>query len=352
MTETHPMQKLLEKKKVTISPLSFGQLLEGKVISKGKGEIVLDIGAKAEGIISGKELEEDKKLSENLKVGDKVFATVIQSEDTRGYVLLSLRKAAQDVDWKKALEAFEGEETLEVWPIGSAKGGILVTFNSLRGFIPYSHLSLKKRGSLSQNDLFGKGLRVKVIEVNKNLSRLIFSEKQALTSKEKKDVLEELLEKYKPGAVYEGEVTVISPYGIVVKLDELEGFVHSSELSWEKVSDPKKLFEVGQKVKVEVLGISEEEQRISLSIKRLQKSPWEEVAKKYKVGKMVKGKVVKIADFGAFVGLEPGIQGLIHVSETTGPLAVGEEVRARIIELDPEKHKISLSLKAVGMGWK
>lgn len=345
------MTKLLEKSKAQVRRLRPGEVVEGAVLSKKKDELILNIGAKAEGIISGKELEDEAETFEKLKEGDKVLATILQAEDNRGYVLLSLKRAEPERDRRRLQKAFEKEEAVEVEVLGPNKGGVVSRFGSLRGFIPFSHLSLKRKMAANAGKLAGKVLSVKVIELDPDVGRIVLSEREALTDQERQAEIKEI-GKVKAGETYEGEITSVTSFGVFVKFDSLEGMVHISELSWEKIDNPKKQFKIGDGLKVQVIEVNEEEGKIMLSHKKTLPNPWEKVAKKYPQGKKVKGKVTKIADFGAFVELEPGVEGLIHVTETTGPLAEGDEVEARVIEVDPKNQKLALSLKAIGAGWR
>lgn len=351
MVEKDAMTKLLEKSKAKVRRLRPGEVVEGTVLSKKKDELVLNIGAKAEGIVSGKELEDEAETFKRLKVGEKVLATILQAEDNRGYVLLSLRRAEPERDRRRLQEAFEKEEVIEVEVFGPNKGGVVARFGSLRGFIPFSHLSLKRKMAANAGKLAGKVLTVKVIELDPEVGRIVLSEREALTDQERQAEVKEIA-KVKVGETYEGEITSVTPFGVFVKFDSLEGMVHISELSWEKTDNPKSKFKIGDGLKVQVIEVNEEEGKIMLSHKKTLPNPWEKVAKKYPQGKKVKGKVTKIADFGAFVELEPGVEGLIHVTETTGPLAEGDEVEARVIEVDPKNQKLALSLKAIGAGWR
>jgi len=351
MAEKGAMTKLLEKSKAQVRRLRPGEVVEGTVLSKKKDELILNIGAKAEGIVSGRELEDEAETFKKLKEGDKVLATILQAEDNRGYVLLSLKRAEPERDRRRLQKTFEKEEGIEVEVLGPNKGGVVARFGSLRGFIPFSHLSLKRKMAANAGKLAGKVLAVKVIELDPEVGRIVLSEREALTDQERQAEVKEIA-KVKAGETYEGEITSVTPFGVFVKFDSLEGMVHISELSWEKTDNPKSKFKIGDGLKVQVIEVNEEEGKIMLSHKKTLPNPWEKVAKKYPQGKKVKGKVTKIADFGAFVELEPGVEGLIHVTETTGPLAEGDEVEARVIEVDPENQKLALSLKAIGAGWR
>lgn len=351
------MGKLLEKSAVKVRQLKPGDVVEGIVLSKAKDEVILDLGVKAEGLVTGRELEDEADTASQLKEGDRVLATVIQSEDNRGFVLLSLKKAEAERDWRGAAKNYEEEKVLEVEILGPNRGGVVARMGSLRGFIPFSHLSLTHKMLANSGKLTGEVVKTKIIELNRDLDRLVLSEREALSKGEK--TLEKVaLGKIKVGEQYDGVVTSVTPFAAFVQFrpakneEFMEGMVHVSELSWEKTADATKAVTAGDSLKVEVVEVSPEEGRVMLSHRKTLPNPWEKIVEKFPVGSKVKGKVTKIADFGAFVELEPGIEGLIHVTETTGPLAEGDEVEARVLEIDPKKQKIALSLKAVGAAWR
>lgn len=351
------MEKLLQKSEIKLKRLRPGDAVEGTVISKGKDELVLDIGAKAEGLVTGRELEDEAETFENLKVEDKVLVTVIQSEDNRGFILLSLREAEAERDWREAKKAYDEERIFEVEVLGPNRGGVVARFGSLRGFIPFSHLSIRNKMAANTDKLAGKTVKVKVIELDQDIDRLVLSERKALTKNERAEELK-ALSKVKVGEEYEGDITSVTPFAAFVRFtpkgqkESLEGMVHVSELSWEKMTDATREVKEGSKLKVKVAEVNTADGRVMLSHRATLPNPWEKVVKKYPEGIKVKGKVTKITNFGAFVELEPGIEGLIHVTETTGPLAEGDEVEPRILEVNSKEQKISLSLKAVGAAWR
>lgn len=347
VSNTDQMARLLGKASVKVKRLRPGEVVEGEIISKKRDGLILDIGAKAEGIVSDRELEDGAKLKE----GDKILVTVLQAEGDCGYILLSQRKAAPERDWHRLEKLLEMGESTEVEILGPNRGGVVARYSSHRGFIPFSHLSLKNKMAANAGKLTGKILMVKVLELDRETGRIVFSERDALSDKERQAEVKEIA-KVKIGEVFDGEVTAIAPFGVFVKFDSLEGMVHVSELSWEKVSDPGQQFKVGDGLKVQVIEVGKEEGKIMLSHKRTLPNPWEEVGERYPEGTKVKGKVTKITDFGAFVKLEPGVEGLIHVTETTGPLAEGDKVEARVIGVDPARQRLALSLKAIGAGWR
>jgi len=351
------MEELLQKSKIKVKRLRPGEVVEGVVVEKNKDELIVDIGAKAEGLVTGRELDEESASIGRLEVGDKILATIVQAEDNRGFVLLSLRKAEVERDWREAKKVYDEERTVEVEILGPNRGGVVAKFGSLRGFIPFSHLSIGNKMAANLGKLAGKVVKVRVIEFDQDLDRLVLSERDALTKGERAEELKSL-SKVKVGERYEGEITSVTPFAAFVQFtprgekEPLEGMVHVSELSWEKVADATREVKAGEKIEVEVIEVNTEDGRVMLSRRKTLPNPWEKLAEKYSVGSKAKGKVTKITDFGAFVELEPGIEGLIHVTETTGPLAEGDEVEARILEVDPARQKIALSLKAVGAAWR
>jgi ribosomal protein S1 len=352
------MAKLLTDKDLEMKDLRVGELVEGIVVSISHGELLLDVGAKTEGMISGSELLEADESHKHLKPGDTVFAKVVQSENQQGYVVLSLRRAEKDRKWKDAEDAFANGSVLEATIIEYNKGGLLCDCAGLRGFIPLSHLDrshfandIAKFAAGSEAELkdslkslAGKVIRVKVIELDTLKNRFVLSEKDAMSTYSDES-REKRLQEIKAGTTLEGIVTGIMPFGVFIDLDGVEGLVHISEIAWEKVNNPSSYFSVGQTVKVMVLGIDEQSKKLALSVKRLTPNPWEVVEEKYPIGTKVKGIVSKIVPFGAFVTIEKGLDGLVHVSEAASPLKEGEEVDAIVIQVDGTNQKLALSTR-------
>lgn len=340
------MKELVTQTGFTLNPLKSGQLIEGRVVSVARNEVFVDLAAKSEGIISGHTSEEDLELAKNLQVGDKVLATVVQSENDQGYIVLSLKRAAPEMAWRRAQEALKSGEILEVKVVDFNRGGLVVEWETLRGFVPFSHLATEHQefASLEKaGELLGKRLSVKAIELDRSLSRLVLSEKRAAVDEKK---LKEFFQKIKDQPSVSGKVTAVFPFGVVVKLaDGVEGLLHIGEMDWVRVEDPQEVFKLGDRVEATVLGFDEQEGKLRLSQKALKENPWQKITESYQVGDKVKGTVSKIVPYGAFLRLPEGIEGLIHVSETTGPLTEGEEVEAVIINLEPEKQKLGLSVK-------
>ena len=352
------MSKYLTDKDLQMKQFRLGDMVEGVVVNVSHEEILVDIGAKSEGIITRLELFEADKSYKNIQVGEKITAKVVQTENAQGYVVLSLKKAEKDKKWQDAEEAFEKGLIIDATVIEYNKGGLLCDSLGLRGFIPLSHLDrvhfandVAKFAAGSEAELkeslkilSGKTLRVKVIEIDKEKNRFVLSEKDALATYSEESRKKRLSE-IKIGSTVEGIVTGIMPFGVFVDLDGVEGLVHISEIAWEKVSHPSNYFKVGQKIKVMVLGVDEESNKLALSVKKLIPNPWETVEEKYPVGTKVTGVVSKIVPFGAFVTLEKGLDGLIHISEAEAPLKEGETVSAVVIQVDGENQKLALSTR-------
>ena len=352
------MSKYLTDQNLQIKELHVGDMVDGIVVSASHREILVDVGAKSEGIITGMELTDADKSYKLLKPGDPISAKVAQIENAQGYIVLSLKKAEKDKRWKDAEDAFESGLVVDATVIEYNKGGLLCDCIGLRGFIPLSHLDrvhfandVAKFAAGSEAELkeslkilSGKVLRVKVIELDKEKNRFVLSEKDALTAYSEESRKKRLSE-IEMGSTVEGIVTGIMPFGVFVDLDGVEGLVHISEIAWEKVNHPANYFKVGQKIKVMVLGVDEESNKLALSVKKLTPNPWETVEQKYPVGTRIKGVVSKIVPFGAFVTIEKGLDGLIHVSEAESPLKEGDEVSAVVIQVDGENQKLALSTR-------
>ena len=352
------MEELLKSSPIKIAQFKQGDLVEGLVVDVSSSQILVDIGAKSEGVVLKDEFTESQELEKSLKIGDRITCLVLQSDDKQGYAQLSLKRAEKEKAWKDLENAYNDKSVVEAVVIEYNKGGLLADVNGARGFIPLSHLSrnhftdeITDYSGGSEEELkkalkvlSGKKLLVKVIELDKSKNRLVLSEKdasQTYTPEERKQKLESV----KIGDTMEGIVTGIMQFGIFVDLDGLEGLVHISEIAWEKVSAPGDYFTVGSKIKVLVLGVDETTKKLALSVKRLIKNPWEGVEERYKVGQVITGKVSKTVPFGAFVTLEQGLEGLIHVSEMVEKLSVGSEVEAVITNIEGANQKLALSIK-------
>lgn len=340
-----------------------GAVVEGVITSIGKKSLTIDIGAKTEGVVADKEFEVAKEYVHELKIGDKIDALVVATENDQGQVALSLRKAANDSKWDYFIEAFEKETVLEAKGLEVNKGGLIVVVNGTRGFVPSSQFGKELVGNFQR--LKGEDIKVKVIEVDREKNRLIFSERHVSEAKElaQKAVA---LDSVKINEIYEGVVSGVMHFGLFVTVEvpvegsdtvgHVEGLVHISEISWEKVTHPKDYHAVGDRLKVRVLGVDEKTGKLNLSIKQLSDDPWKEIANKYQIGTTVEGTVSRVEPFGVFVNVEQGIDGLIHSSklEQDHQLKRGDKITVNVESVDSEQRRMSLSLvlTEVPLGYK
>jgi ribosomal protein S1 len=344
ISEPKTMAELLAMGKSSKS-YSKGDYVKAKVTAKTSASLVLDIGGKSEGLVTENAFLEARDFIRHLEIGDEVVAKVIIAETPDGYTILSLRNAAADYFWKKLIIAYDDESDVMVSGKAVTPSGLLVEVYGISAFIPMSHVGKSAQKNLQ--GLIDKSFPVKVIEVDKEAKRIVLSEKY-VSEKTEIEAIAKALKKVKPGDVYEGKVTTVADFGIFVEFpvetSKVEGLVHVSELSWEKVAKPQDKYSVGDKVKVVVVGI--DRNKISLSIKQTSKDPWEEAAEKYKSDQKLKGTVVKQSDFGIFVKLEPGIEGLVHITKVPPGknFSVGDEINVYIEEVDVKSKKISLGL--------
>jgi small subunit ribosomal protein S1 len=329
-----------------------GDIRKGQIISVSPNEVLVDIGAKTDAIVSNRDLEtmSPEELAQ-LTPGKEVNVYVVRADDREGSLVVSINLARAYEDWIKAEELAESGEIIHVTVTGHNKGGVVCSFGSVQGFIPASQItSLRHRGHVDQDgsdlaELVGKELPVKVIEVNRRRRRLILSERSAQRDR--------LLAELREGDVRTGTVSNLCDFGAFVDLGGIDGLVHISELSWEHVNHPRDVLRVGQEVKVEVLRVDPERQRIGLSLKRTQPDPWTSIASRYSAGQVIEGVVTHLAKFGAFVEMEPGVEGLVHVSELAegaidDPAQVvseGERLTVLILDVDPQQRRISLSAR-------
>lgn len=362
---TNPFADLLEKEAVTLKIHEAGDLVTGLVTAMTKNRIWIDIDdGRFVGIISNKELAEGGISAPDLKAGDKVTASVLMTENDDGFMILSLKDALESQGWDALYAKHDAQEPFDVKVIEANRGGLIAESDGLRGFLPVSQLSPEnyprvgndKDEILSRLAKFeGEKMRVKVLDLDRNSNKLIFSEKLA-----RKEEFKEMVGDIKVGDNLEGRVSGVVDFGIFVSIGQLEGLVHISEISWDKVEHPSMYAKVGDAVKVQIIGIDDD--KISLSMKRLTTDPWLEIIKGFMVGQNVKAKVTQIMPFGVFVKLvekvknaKVTVDGLIHISElshehVSNPESVvkaGQELELKIIDLGPESHRLGLSLKAM-----
>ena len=363
--EPTTMAELLAEQDSDIKSFKHGDVVEGSVVRIDKDEILVDIGAKSEGVVSNRELfGRNTESQPALSVGDVVLVYVLQPESPEGHVVLSLRRAGLERKWRSMQEQFEAGVIIEAPVIDHNKGGLIVDCG-IRGFVPISQIVDFPRRP--QNDqprdaaqeiaeklqpFVGRKLRLKILEVNRKANRLILSEKVALYE-ERREKRDELFSSLQVGQKVTGHVRSIAPFGVFVDLGGIDGLVHKSELSWNKVNNPEGGYRVGEEVEAEVIDINHERGRISLSIRRLQPDPWHSTVADFKVGDVIDGTVTKLVNFGAFVRVRDGLEGLIHISELSNQRVAhpgdvvheGQALKLRIISLDSERHRLGLSLK-------
>jgi len=344
-TSSVTMADLLAKSKTSIKNLSMGQRIKGKVIQKLSKSLILDISGKAEGVVMEKAFAEAREYISKLKVGDEVTAVVLVPEMRDGSTLLSLRDAVSAASWQGVEDAYKNKTDVAVYAKGVTGSGVSVDVNGISGFVPMSQIS--KELSKDTSNLVGKYFKARVIEVDRLKNKLVLSEREVTDAKDIA-IAKKALEKVKEGEIFEGVVTTIANFGCFVKItvenSEIEGLVHISELSWGKVAHPSSLFKVGDKVKVKIIGTKDG--KLALSAKHAEKDPWITAGEKYKAEDRIKGKVTKITDFGNFVELESGIEGLVHITKIPPGkrFSVGDSVNCYIEEIDTKSRKISLGL--------
>ncbi len=331
----------------TLNKVSEGQVAEGTVISIDKKEVIVNIGYKSDGIISASEF----RYNPDLKIGDKVEVFVENQEDKKGQLVLSHKKARMAKSWDRVNEALNNEEVVQGYIKCRTKGGMIVDVFGIEAFLPGSQIDVHP---IRDYDVFvGKTMEFKIVKINQEFRNVVVSHK-ALIEAELEAQKAEIMSKLEKGQVYEGTVKNITSYGVFIDLGGVDGLVHITDLSWGRVSDPHEVVELDQKIKVVILDFDDQKKRIALGLKQLTPHPWDALDANLKVGDRIKGTVVVIADYGAFVEVAPGVEGLIHVSEMSWSqhlrsahdfLKVGDEVEAEILTLDREERKMSLGIR-------
>ncbi len=343
--------------------LQRGQVVRGTVIRVASDAIIVDVGAKCEGVVGPRELERlDRDLVEGLKPGDKVMAYIINADEPRGEIALSLVRARLEMDWEEACVLMARREIVELEPISANRGGLIVQLGRLRGFVPASQLSPSRCVPRISDpacvqfleQLVGQKIRARIIEADREKNRLIFSERAA-EARSRDSERARILDSIQEGEVRTGRVSNLTDFGAFVDIGGVEGLIHLSEISWERVAHPGKALQVGQEVQVMVLSVDRERQRVALSLKRLCPDPWTTVAERYMEGQLVECCITRLTKWGAFATLvgDEAIEGLIHVSElcdspSANPGEVvqpGQVVTLRVVRVEPERHRLALSLR-------
>ncbi|HEX2468047.1 MAG TPA: 30S ribosomal protein S1 [Solirubrobacterales bacterium] len=343
--------RLVPNYAATIKPFEEGDVVSGDVVRIDKDEVLVDIGYKSEGVIPAHELSIRRSVdpADEVSLGEHVDALVLTKEDQEGRLVLSKKRARFEKAWRKIEAAAESGEPVDGIVIEVVKGGLILDLG-VRGFLPASLVDIRRVHNL--DEFKGQTLECKVIELNRSRNNVVLS-RRAVLEEERKEVREQILGRLQPGQVVEGKISNIVDFGAFVDLEGIDGLIHISELSWSHVNHPSEVLSIGETVRVKVLDIDRDRQRISLGLKQTQEDPWQRVLNEYRVGDALEGKVTKVVAFGAFVEIVPGVEGLVHISEladhhveTPGEVVQpGQEVWVRILEIDEERRRISLSVK-------
>ncbi|MFC1517110.1 30S ribosomal protein S1 [Candidatus Margulisiibacteriota bacterium] len=348
VSKAHVMDTMMH----SVKDYQVSDIVSGIVTRVEKGLVFVDIAYKSEGIIEGDELTSNPniKASDVVKVGQQIKVMILKLENKDGNPMLSKRRAEYETCWLDLFNAFKRKEALDVYVTNAVRGGLVVDYGGIRGFVPASHVSKEYQNDLEA--LVKQTISVKPIDVNRKRRKVVLSHK---LSGSKKDTAKakELLQSIEPGQVRKGTVTNIKPFGAFVDLGGIEGLIHISEMSWGRISSPEEIVQTGQTLDVFVLGVDDESGKISLGLRQLQPDPWVNVEERYTIGEKVRGKITRLVKFGAFIELEKGLEGLIHITELadTPPikpedvLTSGEFIEAKIIKMFPAEQRIGLSLR-------
>lgn len=351
--EHNPMMEFMDDIEKSLRLPKPGDIVDGKVDQVMADAVIVNMGCKKDGILRSDEvvLEEGQTLADLFKVGDEIKAKVIKSDDGEGGIMLSTKRLVAVENYTELEEAMANEEIINVKLVRAVNGGVIAAYKEITGFVPMSQLS--DRYIENADEFLGQDVDVKVIRVDTKRNRAVFSRK-ALMVEEKRKAVAEIWNNLSVGDVVEGKVMRFTDYGAFVDIGGVDGLLHISEISWGKLKHPEEILKIGDIINVKILSLNEDKGKISLGLKQTQPEPWSLVGDKYQVGDVLEGKVVQIKEYGAFVELEAGLDGLVHISEIANKrvenvfdeLKIGETVNVRIMEIDPDKRRISLSIKA------
>lgn len=346
------MADIMEEIDATLSLPRNGDIVTGRVDQVTDNEIIVNMGCKKDGILSADEIsmEEGQKLSDLFHVGDEIKAKVIKTDDNDGGILLSKKRLEVSEHWNEINEAFENKATIDVKVIRPVRGGVIAAYKEVSGFIPLSQLSNKFVENA--DEFIGQVLSVKIIRIDQRRNRVVFSHK-AVLSEERRKQIDEIWETLNVDDIVEGKVMRFTDYGAFVDLGGIDGLLHISEISWGKLKHPTEMLELSQTINVRILSMNREKGKISLGLKQTTPEPWSIIEDKYHPGQIISGEVVQLKEYGAFVEIEPGLDGLVHISEVANKrvlniadeLKVGQKIKAKILGIDTERHRISLSIK-------
>jgi small subunit ribosomal protein S1 len=345
--------RIVPNYEATLVQFEDGDVVKGTVVRIDRDEVLVDIGFKSEGVIPVHELSIRKNVNpaDEVSLGEEVDALVVTKEDSEGRLVLSKKRAKFEKAWRKIEEASESGEAVDGSVIEVVKGGLIIDLG-IRGFLPASLVDIRRVQDLEE--FRGQTVRCKVIELNRSRNNVVLS-RRAILEEERREVRQQIIGSLERGAVVEGAISNIVDFGAFVDLDGIDGLIHISELSWSHVNHPSEVVSIGDVVKVKVLDIDHDRQRISLGLKQTQEDPWQRVIDTHHIGDVLEGTVTKIVSFGAFVEIYNGVEGLVHISELSeqhveNPRQVlneGDVVRVRILEIDTERRRLSLSAKQV-----
>ena len=345
--------KVVPNYAATMVSFDEGDVVKGKVVRIDKDEVLVDIGYKSEGVIPSTELSIRKSVdpADEVELGEELDALVLTKEDAEGRLVLSKKRARFEKAWRRIEAAAESGEPVEGGVIEVVKGGLILDLG-VRGFLPASLVDIRRVHNL--DEFLGQTLECKVIELNRSRNNVVLS-RRAVLEEERKEVREQILGRLEPGQVVEGKISNIVDFGAFVDLDGIDGLVHISELSWSHVNHPSEVVAIGDTVRIKVLDIDRDRQRISLGLKQTQEDPWQRVISTYRPGDVLEGTVTKVVAFGAFVEILAGVEGLVHISELAdhhveNPAEVVEadaKLNVKILEIDEERRRLSLSIKRV-----
>ncbi len=345
--------KIVPNYAATMVSFDEGDVVNGKVVRIDKDEVLVDIGYKAEGVIPSNELSIRKSVdpAEEVELGEEIDALVLTKEDAEGRLILSKKRARFEKAWRRIEIAADSGEPVEGSVIEVVKGGLILDLG-VRGFLPASLVDIRRVHNL--DEFMGQTLECKVIELNRSRNNVVLS-RRAVLEEERKEVREQILGRLEPGQVVEGKISNIVDFGAFVDLDGIDGLIHISELSWSHVNHPSEVVAIGDTVRIKVLDIDRNRQRISLGLKQTQEDPWQRVISTHRPGDVLEGAVTKVVAFGAFVEILPGVEGLVHISELAdhhveNPSEVvepGANLNVKILEIDEERRRLSLSIKRV-----
>jgi len=352
--EANQMEDLMDEIEKSLRLPRGGEIISGTIIQITDREIVVNLGCKKDGIIPREELivEGDAKLNDLYKEGDEIQAKVIKTDDGDGNILLSKKKLDINGHWAELNAAFDNKSLLDVKVLKQVKGGVIAAYKEVTGYIPLSQLSDRFVENSDAEEFIGKTISVKITRLDQKKGKIAFSHRNHLLEERQKKI-DDVWNSLSVEDIVEGTVMRFTDYGAFVDVGGLDGLLHISEISWGKLKHPQEVLEIGQKIKVKVLSMNAEKGKISLGLKQTYPEPWAVIDEKFKIGQVVSGKVVQIKEYGAFVELEPGLDGLVHISEVAhkrvtniaNELSIGQEVSTKILEINKEKKRISLSIK-------